>query len=327
MAQEFTQEITQEYAETCDKILNHYQVMFDNGMILQHKHMHRDFKFLKKYGLALNEIRNGNIEKIYGNYSLYIEKDYTKTKEYYLISINKGNYKAITNLGLYYYLIEKDYTKAKEYYLMSIENGDSTAMNNLGNLFLYIEKDYTKALEYFTMAFQKSTDNTRGITSLGNYHNEIKNYTNAIEYYLMAVSRGDKFAMNNLGKYYHLIENNYAKALEYYLMAIENGNETTLDNLEKNHNTSNKNLLKFYLILNNIKNKNYIINEKIQKLETNQYINIYSNKILESNNLQRCAICLNDNVLNIKMNCIHEICIHCYPTINCCYYNWCKTNF
>ncbi len=79
---------------------------------------------------------------------------------------------------------------------------------------------------------------------------------------------------------------------------------------------------------NNINNdNNIIINNKIKYLEQIPGIQIYKNKIFLFTrliNYKTCSICLDDNVLNIKMDCCHDICIECYEHNMKCYYNWCK---
>ena len=47
----------------------------------------------------------------------------------------------MNNLGLYYQNIKKDYAKTKEYFLMAIDKGNLTAMVSLGLHYQYIEKD------------------------------------------------------------------------------------------------------------------------------------------------------------------------------------------
>ncbi len=37
-----------------------------------------------------------------------------------------------------------------------------------------------------------------------------------------------------------------------------------------------------------------------------------------------CNICFQTNILNIDLNCGHEICINCYKPDMKCYYNWCS---
>jgi TPR repeat protein len=193
-----------------------------------------------------------------GQYYYNIQKNYPQAVEYYTISAEKGNIKAMNKLVYYYCYIEKNYTKSNEYYVMAmekensiaknkqnnypkdiqyymmaveaVEKGDSSAMNYLGDYYYYNnEKNTEKAIEYYMMAVEKG--NSKSMFKLGcHYHNE-KNYPETVKYYMMAIEKGNSFAMNNLGVYYKDIEKNYPKAFEYYTMAIEKGNSNAIFNL------------------------------------------------------------------------------------------------
>ena len=54
--------------------------------------------------------------------------------------IDKGNSIAINNLGVYYFQTEKDYAKTKKYFLIAIDKDSPSAMNNLGRYYKEIEK-------------------------------------------------------------------------------------------------------------------------------------------------------------------------------------------
>ena len=62
-------------------------------------------------------------------------------KKYYLMSIDKGNDDAMSNLALYYQTVEINYEQMKKYYLMSINKGNVIAMSNLG-LYYQTVKNY-----------------------------------------------------------------------------------------------------------------------------------------------------------------------------------------
>ncbi len=76
-----------------------------------------------------------------------------------------------------------------------------------------------------------------------------------------------------------------------------------------------------------MKNKNSLINNKINELEKNREIQIYKNKIRlfeKFKNYTKCPLCLEDNVLNIDLDCGHEVCVCCYKSNSKCYYSWCN---
>ena len=73
-----------------------------------------------------------------------------------------------------------------------------------------------------------------------------------------------------------------------------------------------------------------MIKQKINELKKNSYeIKVFQNKInvfTRLKNYKNCSVCLSEDVLNIILNCGHEICIECYePNMKCYYYNnFCK---
>uniref|UniRef100_A0A6C0H5D4 UDP-N-acetylglucosamine--peptide N-acetylglucosaminyltransferase SPINDLY n=1 Tax=viral metagenome TaxID=1070528 RepID=A0A6C0H5D4_9ZZZZ len=167
-----------------------------------------------------------NMSFLIGLYCFYVKTDNTNAKKYYLMAIEKGNDDALNNLGIIY-INEKDYENAKKYYLMAIEKGYVNAIYNLGNLYCIVEKDYE----------------------------------NAKKYYLMAIEKGNDSAMNNLGTLYCNVEKDYENAKKYYLMAIEKGSDTAINNIKYIMND-----LELYICLNEIINKNELIENEIKRL-------------------------------------------------------------
>ena len=96
-----------------------------------------------------------------------------------------------------------------------------------------------------------------------------------------------------------------------------------------NINKSTK-ILKFYNLLNNSEKKNDLINDKIKELEKRKEVIYFSNKIKlfeNLNNYKKCLLCLEENVLNICLECGHEICINCYADAKSkfkCVFNYCE---
>ena len=60
------------------------------------------------------------------------------------MAIDKGDSRAMNNLGWYYQYIEKDYDLMKRYYFMAIDKGNSIGMNNIIQYYndnnLYVDK-------------------------------------------------------------------------------------------------------------------------------------------------------------------------------------------
>ena len=187
-------------------------------------------------------------------------------------------------IGYYYYNVEKDYAQAKEYYLKAVELGNTTSMNNLGNYYYNVEKDYAQAKEY----------------------------------YLKAADVGSAIAMNNLGNYYEKVVKHYTQAKKYYLKAIKLDNTSKMTNL---HIICRP--IELYNMLIGLENKNDIINSKIKELLNVKEVNTYINKInfsAEYNIVRDCAICLEENKLNICFDCMHFVCKDCYVKMDKCPY-------
>ena len=75
-------------------------------------------------------------------------------------------------------------------------------------------------------------------------------------------------------------------------------------------------------------NQNIYIQQLIEKYKKHNDVEKYLNKIQISknlNNYKKCNVCLEENVLNVKFDCGHEICSKCYVELNTkCYFNFCN---
>jgi len=142
------------------------------------------------------------------------------------------------------------------------------------------------------------------------------------KYYLMVIELKDISAMFNLGLYYKEIEKNYDLMKKYYLMAINSGHTEALKTLKSKHN---ENSLALYKLLMEVEesSRSEFLKQQLTKLEQDHIVRAYNNKVRifkRLNNYTQCRICLEENVLNISLDCGHEICIHCYdPNMKCHY--------
>ena len=241
-----------------------------------------------------------NIKEICSKYDIIYNDKNEYLSEFILLLFNSNDINNNLNLendnnkflwiSIYYKNIKKDYELMKKYYLMAIELGSVNAIRNLSNYHFKVEKNYDQMKKY----------------------------------YLLAIEKGNDTAMNNLGLYYYETEKDYEQMIKYYQMAIELGSDVSLNNLKKYFGN---NKLKLYKLLKKITNKNELINKEINSLENDKQIIIYNNKInifKNLNNYKKCALCLEDNMLNIILNCGHEICIDCYDTDIKCVYKFCQ---
>jgi len=166
-----------------------------------------DKELLKKYGEyhdkkeyqeALNILSKvkyqEGIYRQYGNI-FWSLNNYMKAEKYYLMAVEKGDAKAMLNLGLLYQykLKDKDYDKAEKYYLMAVEKGDVDAMNKLGCLYCYEFKDNEKAEKYWLMAVEKCHTNAMNYLSFMYFEEKIKRQE-ALKYAYQSVEQAKGYS-------------------------------------------------------------------------------------------------------------------------------------
>ena len=113
--------------------------------------------------------------------------------------------------GSYYQNVKKNHELMEKYYVKLDE--DSNNENN--EIFSGNEKRIYSSIYY----------------NLALYYEDGKNYDLMKKNYLMSVELGNYAAMNNLGRYYKIIEKDYDLMKKYFLMAIELGNDNTMNSL------------------------------------------------------------------------------------------------
>jgi hypothetical protein len=201
---------------------------------------------------------------------------------------------------------------------------DSNLLNIIGLYYKYVVKNYELMKAYFSISAEKH--NLYAIKNLGYHYGYFeKNNELTKVYYLRAIDLENQAAMYGLGHYYQYVENNCELMLKYYLMVINKNYCSEIINNLSAYYLNNE--LKFYLLLNNIKNKNELITNKLNELK--QYVKIqhYYNKLslaIELNFTKECIICYN-NEYQIIFNCGHYCCKNCFTEIEKCHI--CKTNF
>ena len=155
-------------------------------------------------------------EKGYG-----VEKDFSKAKEYFLISC-LNNHENYFHLG---YMYEKgndfikDYTKAKEYYKMAAQYEDLNAFTHLGIMYLKgmgVSKNYKLAINYLKRAAKLK--NSDALYYLGRIYEKgigvKQNDEISIHYYEISSKSKNSLALLRLVKL--LYDKNPTKAKEYY---------------------------------------------------------------------------------------------------------------
>jgi TPR repeat protein len=153
-----------------------------------------------------------------------VARDHARALEWYERAIDKGDARAMRNLGTLY-LKGEDYAKAREWYEKAADKGDASGMNRLGRLYHNgqgVAQDYAKAREWYEKAADKGEPNA--VTNLGIIYyyggfGVAQDYAKAREWYEKAAAKGDANAMRNLGTLYHSglgVTQDYTKAREWY---------------------------------------------------------------------------------------------------------------
>lgn len=231
-------------------------------------------------GLDIENDPSGFINKTLGTFYTDVKNDTKKMKKYYLKAIEKGNTRAMHNMGLYYDN-KKKYSKMIHYYNMALDNGFFLAANNLG-LYYRKNKECDKMKELYDKYEPKCTT---GIISYsyGLYYESIKNYDKMKEYYLKAINKRFVQAMKSLATYYEKVECNSILAERYRRMAK---GHYDIEDLIKYHNKGIK--------------------------SDSREVVIFINKcnLMAKNNI--CMICYEEDIKCIPFECCHYACLDCY---------------
>ena len=137
-----------------------------------------------------------------------------------------------------------------------------------------------------------------------------------------SVDESDVKAMCNLAAYYESIEEDYNLMKKYYLMAINAGSQNVLMAFLTKCNENNLALYKLLLQIEECSRSDFL-KAQLMKLEEDRLVKAYNNKVRlfkRCNNFTQCPVCLEENVLNICLDCGHEICIDCYDPMKKCHY-------
>ncbi len=267
------------------------------------------YEFNKKYNIQFNIL---NYTK---NELFIINNILSKNNLDNILDTNSSN--ILRYIGLIYYYKYNKIEGATKYYLMAINLNNSSAMYNYANL-LKKENKIEEATKYYLMAIDLNNS-----SAMYNYANLLKK-ENKIEeakkYYLMAINLNNSDSMIN---YANLLikENKIEEAKKYYFMSIQLNNITAINN----YLIIEESILKQYNDLINFTSE--IAINHINKIKNNLDIIIYNNKLKYTSKIDYCNICLEDNKVNILLNCFcHYICKDCYINLYDKPCPYCKIN-
>jgi TPR repeat protein len=304
--------------------------------------------------------KKAELLNIIGLYYYYNEPEKEKKKavEYFMRAIDKKSALAMYNFG-YYHIDRNNLVESEKYFLMAYDNGFISVSYELGYLYSIMKK-HEESCKFYLISIKDK--NCYSMSNYASYCLEKGDIQKSIELFKMSVKYGNHFAMNNIAVHYLNIEN-YEESEKYFKMALENDSnnldliynviilyfktkkneelinfssiylEKETEKLENIFNylkiIFNSCYVKLYNFFLKINNKSDKINNVLKDLEKHKQVIVYKNKLRvfkELKNYKKCSLCLEDDVLNIVMDCFHEICIECYSVNMKCYYKWCCCN-
>jgi TPR repeat protein len=175
----------------------------------------------------------------FNNGNNFINKKKKLMKKYYLMAINKGNVKAMYNLGLYYQVKEYDSYLMQHYYKMAIDRNHIESMYQLG----YYYYNNVKIYKDFILDFYHDNNGQYGLIHNPHILNQTQDYLystnvnlqNMFKYLFMAIEEGSDKAMYTLGEYYEMITN-YMLMKKYFLMSYKYVLINYTNNIQKINN-------------------------------------------------------------------------------------------
>lgn len=158
---------------------------------------------------------------------------YEKAYDYYKIAAKYNHPVSHWAIGYLYYngyignKSKRDLYLAFKYFNKSRKLNCSNAYNSLGLIFLngnipHIESNKEKAISFFEKAI--SLGNIYAYNNLGKIYENQKNYQKAFEYYITSADQGESWAANRIGDFYRkgfYKVKDLKKAFEYYEIASQ----------------------------------------------------------------------------------------------------------
>lgn len=274
-----------------------------------------------------------------GNYYFGI-RDYDNALKYYLQAVDAGYSTATYNLCLYYLTINVDYEKAKEYFEI-IENTDDFFCHLVRmHYYVIVEKDFVQVTNCVIKALDCASTNVRSNRELGFVHGKIgacytrageKYYDKAIEHLEKAIEYEEFCGLEHVVD--HMLKTRCDKLFNIFKIVFEQDNWNEL--YVRISNYCNKTIRwKMLFALGNVwdanKKNRVLINGLMKELEDDCVsVTMLKNKLWKAEKYQvldKCPICLSDNVLCVELYCGHHVCYWCFDPKMKCHYR-CKNLF
>ena len=178
----------------------------------------------------------------YADGNLNLAKDYAKSIQSTEQAANKGNARAMSNIGLLYHNgqgVAQDYQTAMSWYKKAADKGNAYAMIGIG--FLYsngygVAQDYQTAMSWYKKAADKG--DAHAMTGIGDLYDRgygvTRDYQAAMSWYKKAADKGEAAAMTNIGVMYREgqgVTQDYTTAMSWYKKAADKGNTAAMNNI------------------------------------------------------------------------------------------------
>lgn len=158
---------------------------------------------------------------------------YEMAYKYYKIAAENSHPVANWAIGYMYYegqignKSKRDLYLAFKYFNKARKQKCSNAFNSIGLILLngnipHIKKNKQKAIDMFNIAI--SMGNVYAYNNLGKIYENDKDYTKAFEYYIHAANQGESWAANKIGDFYRKgtgTSKDLKKSFEYYQISSE----------------------------------------------------------------------------------------------------------
>lgn len=299
---------------------------WENNSIIESIKMWENLIEMHDDGVCTN-INVGRVLYVLGTH-YYIEDKYEKALDYWLLAFGNKIVEGMYQMAEYYCDIVKNYPKAVECWVLASENGCHKSMNSLGYYYFNIVKDYKKAVEYYMKAVDYG--NVASMGNLAHYYKTIeKNNGLAMKYYVMKISFGDYTRVNpmlNLMTLFDVSNDDFDMlyTLVEKIVTVEELNCYYHKVIIRNKFLQWKVLYKVerdYEAQTQTRVRKQFVDIR-KSLETNNFdILHFKNKFLRAmyfNTKDKCALCHDENVLNIDIECFHGVCYKCYiPNLKC----------
>lgn len=226
------------------------------------------------------------------------QAQYEEAYQYYKIAAENNHPVANWAIGYLYYKghignkSKRDLYLSLKYFNKAKRLNCPNAFNSLGLILLngtipHIHENKEKAIKMFEKAI--SLGNVYAYNNLGKLYENNKNYKKAFEYYIFSANMGESWAQNKVADFYRKgisIEKNIKKAFEYYSLSSESPKFTLCE-------WSKYNLAKYFYISGNLEiGLKQNINKAIQLLDdvsdnmieaSEELVYIYYKLYLDSN--------------------------------------------